>query len=254
MNPKIIGIAAGVGFVLSILIGLIAQNSIVAVFLRGFICAALCAALSAGILFIFEKYLADGSELDGNVSVPKAAGSIIDITLDDEKLPEDKDAPKFNVSDNLKNMTEENNEENKPSKNSEVATQLGDANTSEEQAVAEASSKVEDSTSSENDSFKPMTVAAVTQSSEQSVEKKNKVGDEVLDALPDIGDIEKNSNNDDSVDSFSNVGSVSSSTVSSAPSMSSSKSASFPDGSGPSVKDAATIAQAIRSVLAREDS
>ena len=56
MNPKIIGIAAGVGFVLSILIGLIAQNSIIAIFLRGFICAVVCAGMSAGIMFIFGKY------------------------------------------------------------------------------------------------------------------------------------------------------------------------------------------------------
>ena len=251
MNPKIIGIAAGVGFVLSILIGLIAQNSIIAIFLRGFICAAVCAGMSAGIMFIFGKYLAEGSELDSNFASPKTTGNVIDITLDDEKLAEEKDAPKFKVSENLKNMLDEKSE----TKSEAKAASSENLATAAEEKQATSENNTGSSENVETNSFKPMNVASVTQSSEQVSEKKNKVGDEELDALPDIGDIEKNSNNDDTVvDSFSSSGDVGDVSQSVAPSMPSSKSASFSDGSNPSVKDAATIAQAIRSVLAREGS
>lgn len=255
MNPKVIGIAAGAGFVLSFLVGLIFRNPILAILARAFICAALCAGMSAGISVVFEKFLAEDIELDSSAGAPKTGG-IVDITLDDEKLPEIQNAPKFNVSGNLKTMkeptennvsdSEKTNSEQSPSSSSATAPK-GEISSLPENISGESSSQ-SDSQSSDNNSFKAMDVSSVAASSE----KKNTKGiDEDVVALPDIGDL-KGSSDDDSlpIAPVKDIP-ISEPNISSSPQ--SKNGATFSDGSSPSVQDAATIAQAIRTVLAHEN-
>ena len=255
MNPKFMGIAAGAGFVLSLLIGLISRNQPLALFLHALICAAVCAGMTAGISVIFTKFLAEDVEFEVSPSTPKTGG-IVDITLSDEKLTEIKNAPKFNVSNNLKSMNEEKtavaeekpvapsapaNEKPVPA-NENTAISNAPAENTENTAPAGEKTAVQDS-----GGFKAMDVASVA----ASAEKKPKGIDEDVVALPDIGDFNGN-DTDNETEQMASVVDLPSSepAVPSAPKTS--KGATFADGSSPSVQDAATIAQAIRTVLAKE--
>lgn len=104
INPKYIGIAATVGFVLSFLIGIFSGISFGLLLLRALICAAIFAAVGAGGSFLYQKFLSDGqSESVSDVSDASAekasrVGGIVDIKIGDESLPEDEEGPRFNVS------------------------------------------------------------------------------------------------------------------------------------------------------------
>lgn len=104
INPKYIGIAATVGFVLSFLIGIFSGISFGLLLLRALICAAIFAAVGAGGSFLYQKFLSDGqSESVSDVSDASAekasrVGGIVDIKIGDESLPEDEGGPRFNVS------------------------------------------------------------------------------------------------------------------------------------------------------------
>lgn len=100
INPKYIGIAAGVGFVLSFLIGIFSGISFGLVLLRALICAVIFAAVGAGGSFLYQKFLSDGqSETVSDAPVEKVSrtGGVVDITIGDETLPEDEQGPRFNV-------------------------------------------------------------------------------------------------------------------------------------------------------------
>ena len=57
INPKYIGIAAGVGFVLSFLIGIFSGISFGLLLLRALICAAIFAAVGTGGSILYQKFL-----------------------------------------------------------------------------------------------------------------------------------------------------------------------------------------------------
>ena len=258
MNPKVIGIAAGAGFILSFLIALISRNTLLASLIKAVIFAAVGGGMAAGITVVFSKFLVEDIDFEATASAPKVGG-IVDITLDDQRLPEDKNAPKFNVGSNLKSMNEAGTAEQGSSNESEpdgaekqtseaqVASEKENPAPAPEKSQVDLKSDSPKSAESENGGFKAMNVAAVA----ASAEKKPKGLDEDVVALPDIGDLGNNTD-DDSANSAPPIAEMPSAPMPSAPSPKSSKGATFADGSSPSVQDAATIAQAIRTVLARE--
>ena len=61
MNVKLIGGAAGSGFALSFLTGIISGNAVTTVLVKAVIFALIFAVLAALISFLFDKFLADAS-------------------------------------------------------------------------------------------------------------------------------------------------------------------------------------------------
>lgn len=100
INPKNICISAAVGFVLSFFIGLISGVNILHLLIRAAIFAAVFAALSAGITYVYKSFLSDGSDSDSAVSSESkpAAGSVVNIVVDDSTLKDDGSSPKFSVT------------------------------------------------------------------------------------------------------------------------------------------------------------
>lgn len=101
INPKYISISAGLGFIVSFLIGIFSGIAFGHVVLRALICALLFGAMAVGILFLNQKFLSDGqTDADFDTSAEKASrvGGVIDITIDDDRLPEEEQGPRFNVA------------------------------------------------------------------------------------------------------------------------------------------------------------
>ncbi len=102
INPKNICISAAVGFVLSFFIGLIFGVNILHLLIRAAIFAAVFAALSVGITYIYKSFLSDGSVSDSDSTVSAetkpAAGSVVNIVVDDSTLKDDGSSPKFSVT------------------------------------------------------------------------------------------------------------------------------------------------------------
>ncbi|MBQ0051582.1 MAG: hypothetical protein KBT11_05895 [Treponema sp.] len=103
-NPKVICVSAGIGFVLSFLIGIISGVGFGTIILRALIFAVVFAALSFGISFLYQSFLSDGAKVssgsDGTetpVQKP-AAGGVVNIVVDDSNLADEDSAPKFAVS------------------------------------------------------------------------------------------------------------------------------------------------------------
>jgi uncharacterized membrane protein YeaQ/YmgE (transglycosylase-associated protein family) len=101
-NPKVIIIAAVAGFFLSFITALISGAGLVAAPLKGFVSAAVCAVVVASLSFAARKLLLENvpaAETDEARESSGTGGSIVNIVLDDEKLPVEPDDPLFNVSD-----------------------------------------------------------------------------------------------------------------------------------------------------------
>lgn len=102
INPKNICISAAVGFVLSFFIGLVSGVNILHLLIRAAIFAAVFAALSVGITYIYKSFLSDGSVSDSDSTVSAetkpAAGSVVNIVVDDSTLKDDGSSPKFSVT------------------------------------------------------------------------------------------------------------------------------------------------------------
>uniref|UniRef100_UPI00388F9F3A hypothetical protein n=1 Tax=Treponema sp. TaxID=166 RepID=UPI00388F9F3A len=101
INPKYICVSACVGFCLSFFVGLISDVRFSYVCLRAFIFALVFAGLSVGISFLYKKFLSSdiGFSSDSESSpVHPAAGSVVNIVVDDSNLADDEHAPHFEVS------------------------------------------------------------------------------------------------------------------------------------------------------------
>ena len=101
ISPKYISISAGLGFIVSFLIGVCSGIGFGHVVLRALICALFFGVMTVGILFLNQKFLSDG-QTDADLDVPaekmSRVGGVIDITVDDDRLPEEEQGPRFNVA------------------------------------------------------------------------------------------------------------------------------------------------------------
>ncbi|MDE5798700.1 MAG: hypothetical protein K2H73_06770 [Treponemataceae bacterium] len=101
ISPKYISISAGLGFIVSFLIGVCSGIGFAHVVLRALICALFFGVMTVGILFLNQKLLSDG-QTDADLDVPaekmSRVGGVIDITVDDDRLPEEEQGPRFNVA------------------------------------------------------------------------------------------------------------------------------------------------------------
>ena len=268
INPKCTGIFSGVGFFLSFLIGLIAGNGFAHSLIVALIFALVFGVLSIGISILYGKFLSDG---DSGIDVSKAssnlpnAGSVVNITIDEDNLPDETYSPKFAVGTNRPALRMENPPakpvvaSKAPVAASPTAAKEGsslsditgaaekasvDAKTAEKPSAATTPTGATANVVSDGASFKPMDLSSVTnpQSAQQSTGTSSSVSSDSLETLPDIGDFSPaertvSTNNEIISDSdFASVGSKSSVQSSNAGS-----------------QDAQLMAQAIRTVLAKSN-
>lgn len=242
-NLKNVAASAGVGFVLSFLISIIFTHRFFVASFRGIIFAVVFAllAFAAGFLnkrFLSVETLSDSKDEAGKKPISKA-GSVVNITIDDENLTEDEAAPNFDVSAN-KNFFNGGGSVGTASKFEEktedapVADSLQKAESSTDEPVENAI-PVADSSAPEKAEPENPVAAASSEKAAQSHE---------IDALPDIGVFSGESDDDGDVINDSDFAQTESSEkLPSAPT----------DGKVSVDQDTKTIASAIRTLLKKDE-
>ncbi len=265
VNFKLTVLTSVIAFVLSFFTALISHADFLRSLLRGGILAVIFGALSVGITFLYNKFLSDGSS--GETSAydgqnPAPIGNKVDITIDDAELQEEENTPKFV-------LTGQNQMLNKDDLGERKTVQLDNIN--EEPKATETVSPVTNkgqitpvsNTGSVNSlevksdekatpAFKPVSLGQVTGGdSDELPAIENSLGDgsflkqgedeneDTLDVLPDMGSPSKAY--DDTV--------TDSEFASSGKNKSRLSDPMFPDGSMAESKDAALMAEALRTVL-----
>lgn len=274
MNVKAIGGSAVIGFVLSFLTGIISGNSFFTVSLRAVLFALVFAVLAAVISFVYSKFLSDETE-GGAVespserSVPRTGGNV-DIVIQDDALDEDESGPKFHVENNRQAFADVQPQKHTqmdevPEQVQQTAAEISRAepvvHNEESQNTAEKTETVDSAPAFVPGGFEnaekvsPDTAVNSGVSHEVPVnsgDSSNKVNShsdgsniESVDQLPDIADftIGKKSEGIGDIISDSDFASG----------KSSSGSSSFPDGSNASIQNADVMAQAIRTLLSKDN-
>lgn len=242
-NLKNVAASAGVGFVLSFLISIISTHRFFVASFRGIIFAVVFAllAFAAGFLnkiFLSVETLSDSKDEAGKKPVSKA-GSVVNITIDDENLTEDEAAPNFDVSAN-KNFFNGGGSVGTASK-FEEKTEDAPATDSLQKAESSTDEPVENAIpvadSSAPEKAEPENPVAAT-SSEKAAQSQE------IDALPDIGVFSGESDDDGDVINDSDFAQTESSEkLPSAPT----------DGKVSVDQDTKTIASAIRTLLKKDE-
>lgn len=209
------------GFILSFLFGLFSGATILVILLRALCFAIVFALLALLIQIVTSKFFEEDdrklsdTEPTSQEAVKPQTGTNVDITIEDEDLPEDSGGPEFILKSDFNVI---NNSDKKIEKKPPELDTI-------EQAPKAVVSNTEKEDSS-NDSFKPMSfnelprnvaptnpfakedneVTSAPQSSEediQSSESKNDTNEmDELDELPDIGDLVSEKTKNDSNDQF----------------------------------------------------
>lgn len=98
-RPKFIIIPVCVGFVLSFIVGLVSGVSFGIVMFRALIFAILFGVLGFGVGVVFQRFLVDSSDQDAGGDMPAGyrQGSVVDLSIGDEPLEEDENGPDFYV-------------------------------------------------------------------------------------------------------------------------------------------------------------
>ncbi len=109
LKSKNLVIPGILSFIFSFLISLISTHKIGSSLLRGIVFAIIFIVLAAIIQVIYDKFLSDGTEvnLPGEGRKADKAGSVVDITIDDEPLERDENGPQFFVSNSKLKSAEE---------------------------------------------------------------------------------------------------------------------------------------------------
>ncbi len=168
VNPKYIVVFSCVGLFLSFIICLISHISAGTMFIRALIFAVVFGILGVAVQIVFNKFLLTGDGFGGDISGgSKAAattGTVINISVGDDKLPDDDAAPKFIVK-NTEPVTV--SEGAAPADYSAPRSAQGEPSAQNARASASA----------ENSGFKPVDLSSVTTKSDS------------LDELPDMADV-----------------------------------------------------------------
>lgn len=91
---------AAAGFILSFIAGIIGRVDFLIILLRAFLSAVFSGALFGGLGVLYKIFLAGAADSDFSPGVSKTSpsGSVVDITLADDELPDSDTAPDFAVS------------------------------------------------------------------------------------------------------------------------------------------------------------
>jgi len=261
-KPNVIGICSGVGFALSLITGLISGNSFGHCILMALVYAVVFAVLCVAVSFIYQKFLSTGqseSASSQDVSQEPVKGQNVDITLDDDNLP-DEDGPKFFV--NNPQMAKQSQSElaaepastvsepvrQVPPESEPGVSVMTDENVNKDAELDELPSEPKSADAGNSTGFVPVNLGANAEKVTEN--KSSSTGDSFdnLDELPDVGSLsldgeKKDSENDDVISDsdFASAGSP----PPSGPS--------FPDGKQAGEQNTAVMAEAIRTILAKQD-
>lgn len=265
VNFKLTVLTSVIAFVLSFFTALISRADFLRSLLRGGILAVIFGALSVGITFLYNKFLSDG--LSGETSAydgqnPAPIGNKVDITIDDAELQEEENTPKFVLTGQNQMLNKDDLGERKTVQLDNIneepkATETVSPVTNMRQTTPVSNSGSVNSLEVKSDekatpAFKPVSLGQVTGGdSDELPAIENSLGDgsflkqgedekeDTLDVLPDMGSPSKAY--DDTV--------TDSEFASSGKNKSRLSDPMFPDGSMAESKDAALMAEALRTVL-----
>ena len=117
-SSKMVIAAAVVGFLLSFFTGLFSGVGFLFVLFRAFIFATVFGLLFLGIKFVFEHFLDMGDYDSSPMPTEVNVGSMVDVTVGDDDLPEEDSAPGFYVDAKLSPKTMESDVSVSPEKSS----------------------------------------------------------------------------------------------------------------------------------------
>lgn len=263
--------SACAAFVLSFVTALAVKSGFPVSLLKAFIFALVFGALAVGVQFVYAKFLAEGSAPAEVREEPKLMGSKVDLVVSEEDLPEDKDAPVFYVegkhvlsNDDVSSVkaaaTESSISAAQQNEALDAAEKVREQKAAENIVQAAAESVAEKPAESQAPAARPVVEEEVpkvsgTDSSFSPVNLASgaasvstaKTGDDELDDLPDIGDIGGGSASESSGDviedsEFAEEGMARPS-----------RQTELADGKVADVKDAPIMAQAISTILKREE-
>lgn len=235
IKPKSIIIPVCVGFFLSFFVGLFSGVSFGTVILRALIFAILFGALGFGIRIVFQRFLLDSADMDTGVEMTSSShqGSVVDISIGDEPLVEDENGPDFYVRKDLPSSDHARHTEKSSISATSDSRPLGESKTFSQESAQEQ--------------FKPISLG--TPIGQEKTAENNSNGGVINtssrgsdDALPDIGDLSMASVSEE----------VGSSSAGMDLAIGNGMETSQGRGSVDSSSDSHTIAQAIRTVLARD--
>lgn len=271
MNIKSIFFTSIVSFILSFFVAIFSKAGFLISLLRGLIVALFFGGLFFGISKLFEKFLdlSSDSQDDGNENISSQVGNKVDITIYDEELQDEDVSPRFTLTgenqmldkSDLLNVNSSSTERNSEDLNNQKLSDINESallqqgSSSNREQILDSSFSEETKNASQNE-FKPVSLAN-TSANNQSSE---------LEEFPNIEDT-LNSNlgtaqplQDQEVDSFPDVGNASGiDTVTDSDFASFGKAPSrlsetvFPDGSMAESKDSTLMADAIRTILKKQE-
>lgn len=244
LKAKNIAIPAVFGFAVSFLISLLATHKFGFALLRGMIFAVVFAGLAIGITFLYEKFLSESNDEGSSSSETKKTGSVVDITINDESLPDDGQGPQFFVGNNKHNLEKEDKISLKTEDNadSEISTEDSPHN-------KDADSGFKAVPLEKTFASKKQESASIESASEESDGKKSEESfDEGIDTLPDISNLVS----DDKPDAEDN-NLIKDSDFAESGSKEGSHPAEFPNGSKVASHDTETMAKAIRTLLKNDE-
>ena len=177
-KPNFIIIPVCVGFFLSFIVGLISSVTFGVILLRALIFAALFGVLGFGIGIVFQRFLLDASDLEGGseASVNVRQGSVVDLSIGDEPLEEDENGPDFYVRKDISNADHKWQHEHSSMHGEDAVHKVEGGN---------------GSSAATQEQFRPMTFGA----SAGGVSQENPTGND--DILPEIGDLSMISSSED---------------------------------------------------------
>lgn len=114
-NLKLTIGSAAFGLIASFLLGLLGGNLLYIVLLRSLLCAAIMGGAMTLASFVFNKFLADGASDSSTYDSGSSTGSLVDITISEDVLPDSDNAPDFYVA---KDYTKTHSEQQSASFNS----------------------------------------------------------------------------------------------------------------------------------------
>ncbi len=270
INVKSVSISAAAGFILSFLVGIICGNAFLSVLLRAFIFALVFSAVGAGTSFLYSKFLsADGAPSEPSSRPQARTSGQVDLVIDDDPLEEEENGPKFFVENNRSALQSDAkpSAEQKVDPDEDVIEEIAEQAASDSdvaplQPVAAQAAPVNpvpapepeistppramDAVPKNDAAFTPVNLAASAPQVQASPEGAPAGSDlPEVDSLPDIEDLDTGKK-DGEIGDIINDSEFATSGKSSGGTQ-------FPDGQTAGTQNADVMAQAIRTILSKDN-
>ncbi|MDE6720237.1 MAG: hypothetical protein K2J68_10335 [Treponemataceae bacterium] len=275
---KPVVICASIALALSFFVSLLSRNSLPISLLKAVIFAAVFGGIAVGIQVVYDKFLSEGeasSITESRAPQQKTVGSKVDLVVSEEDLPNEENAPTFaldstrhvltaadvgvKTSSARENVVEQNMRPAQPSVGVSDETKIAEPSGNE--SVPAGNVSEESGTFVRQDlAAKPEAVNASTSSSEDSARPESSKSDDAKsssvggDELPELDDFPA-LGGDDSEDkqSSEDEGVIEDSDFAEGGSPSIPRRTEFSDGTIADSKDASLMAEAIRTVLVKDE-